>query len=74
VVNELGSISFTLRGRGVIGNPNLSKAGRSSALLIPPSTTKLAPRTPPFKVCDDYPARREISSAMLRKNLLTRTS
>src|SRR6267378_4631893 len=62
----------------VIGNPNLSKAGRSSAFaLIPPSTTTVAPiikkacsRTPPFKVCEDYPARREISSAMLRQNPL----
>jgi hypothetical protein len=57
----------------VIGNPNLSKAGRSSAFaLIPPSTTTVAPiikkacsRTPPFKACGDYPARREISSDML---------
>jgi len=76
-LNELGAISFTMRGRGdrtatrcgeagipssmtvgvgdltrtsaepstetwvcVIGNPNVSKAGRSSAFaLIPPSTT-----------------------------------
>src|SRR5260370_29415693 len=62
----------------VIGNPNLSKAGRSSAFaLIPPSTTTVAPiikksllTQPPFKVCEDYPARREISSAMLRQNPL----